>query len=108
MHVNESLKVLLKAHKIYILSKLRPFLTQKAFLLLYKTKVLPYFDYGDIFYMGTNQKATNKLQRLQNRALKICINAEARYPTNRLHYQTRIPLVEHRRIAHMCITYVFT
>ena len=107
MHVNESLKV--AAHEINILSKLSPFLTQKASLVIYKTKVLPYLDYVDIFYMGTNQKATNKLQRLQNRALQICINAEASeaseasevYPTNRLHYQPRVPLLEHRRIAHL-------
>ena len=35
-------------------------------LCIYKTKVLPYFDYGDIFYIDTHVRATDKLQ---NRAL---------------------------------------
>ena len=39
------------AHKIYILSKIRQYLTRDAALQIYKTKVIPYLDYGDILYM---------------------------------------------------------
>ena len=42
------------------------FLTRRMALCIYKTKVLPYFDYGDIFYIDTHVRATDKLQ---NRAL---------------------------------------
>ena len=52
------------AHKIYLLSRIRPYLSKPQALLIYKTKVLPYFDYGDILYHQTGIRAMNKLQKL--------------------------------------------
>ena len=88
------------AHKIYILSKIRQYLTRDAALQIYKTKIIPYLDYGDILYMGTRNETTTKFQRLQNRALKVCIWAEARYPTDCLHFETKTPMLEKRRMYH--------
>ena len=36
-----------------------------------KSKIVPYFEYDDIFLMNINQKTKTKLQRLQNGALRI-------------------------------------
>ena len=41
----------LVSHKLYLLGKIRSFLTRQMARCIYKTKVLPYFDYGDIFYI---------------------------------------------------------
>ena len=44
------------SHKNYVLSLLKTYLTQDAALLLYKYKILPCVDYGDIFYHRTHNK----------------------------------------------------
>ena len=44
----------LVSHKLYILGKIRSFLTRQMALCIYKTKVLPYFDHRDIFYIDTH------------------------------------------------------
>ena len=59
-------------YKIYLLNKIRPFLTRAASITLYKMMILPYLDYGDIVYSATNINQLNKLQRLQNYCLRIC------------------------------------
>ena len=58
----------LAAHKIYFLGKIRPYLT--------------YIDYGDILYHKIHKQAINKIQRLQNRALRICLKSPARTPSD--------------------------
>ena len=98
-HVNQVHK--LAAHKIFILSKIRPYITVNAAIRVYKTKILPYFDQGDLFYMGSHLKSTDKLQKLQNRALRICLNSGPRNSRNTLHVQAEIPLLEFRRISHL-------
>ena len=42
-----------------------------------------------------------KLQRLQNRCLKICKGFNMRHGTRDLHFITKIPMLEARRIAHI-------
>ena len=84
-----------------MLSLLRAYLTQQATLILYKSKILPYFDYGDIFYHGTHSYLVEKLQKLQNRALRICIHAPPRSSRDFLHYTTKIPFLAYRRRAHL-------
>ena len=68
----------LAAHKIYLLSKIRPCINQSTAMKIYKTKILPYFDQGDILYMDAFNKDVDKLQKLQNRALRICLNSNNR------------------------------
>ena len=35
-------------HKMYMLSRIRQYLTEKSAILIYKSMLLPYFDYGDM------------------------------------------------------------
>ena len=44
---------------------------------------------------------SDKLQKLQNRALRICLNTGPRNSRNTLHVQAEIPLLEFRRISHL-------
>ena len=67
LHIESILKIL--KYKIYVLAKLRPYLTVYASLSIYKTTILPYIDYGDIFYHAANQNLLKKLQDRQEKAL---------------------------------------
>ena len=84
-----------------MLTKIRPLINDTQSIYLYKSKILPYFDYGDIFYNKTFSRTLLKLQKLQNRAMKLCMGKDARYNTNLLHVEAKIPLLEPRRIAHI-------
>ena len=89
------------AHKIYMLTKLRPIINNTQAMCLYKSKILPYFDYGDIFYNKTFTRNTLKLQKLQNRALKLCLKREPRYDTELLHTEAKLPRLQARRMSHI-------
>ena len=71
----------LAAHKIYLLSTIRKYINFQASQSIYKTTILPYLDYGEIIYGGTNQKALRKLQTLQNQGLRICVNERGHIST---------------------------
>ena len=61
------------AHKISLLQKIRHFITRDAAITLYKTMILPYLDYGDVILHELSNNLLGKFQKLQERALKICI-----------------------------------
>ena len=63
--------------------------------------ILPYSNYGDIFFMNANAKQLKKLQTLQNRALRICLNAKRDTPTNILHRTVQLPKLDSRRVSHL-------
>ena len=86
---------------ISTIGKIRSFLTRQIALCIYKTKVSLYFDYGDIFYIDTHVRATDKLQQLQKRALRICLKSAPREPPENLHREAVIPLLSDRRLAHL-------
>ena len=58
--------------------------------------ILPYFDYGDVIYNSANKDGLDKLQRLQNRCLKICKNVNIRFNTEELHNLTKMPMLQVR------------
>ena len=51
--------------------------------------ILPFFDYADIVFDKANQIDLDKLQRLQNRCLKICLRTDTRTDTDLIHSVTR-------------------
>ena len=53
-HLNNIIKI--TAHKINLLSKVRQYLTEFASITIYKTMILPYFDYGDILFINCSKK----------------------------------------------------
>ena len=54
-------------HKRTVLARVIPFLNTGVAILIYKTMILPYFDYCDIVYHGAGSGELEKLQRLQNK-----------------------------------------
>ena len=89
------------SHKSKILSRIRGYMSNDQAITIYKTKVLPYFDYADILCIGTYQRSLKKLQKQQNRALRICLHKDKRSNTNQLHIETGIPLLKDRRHMHL-------
>ena len=88
-------------HKTYILGKIRRFITEYAAIRIYKAMLLPYFDYADIVYDRARQGDLDKLQRVQNKGLKICMSANIRTDTNYVHSQTKVPKLHNRRKVHL-------
>ena len=83
LHATETVRM--EAHKMYLLSRIRKYITIRQAIAIYKSKVVPYFDYGDIFLMNITQKTLDKLQKLQNRALRICLAQNGRSNVNDMH-----------------------
>ena len=99
LHIKETLKLV--SHKLFLLSKIRKYLTKKQALIIFKSKILPYFDYGDIFCIGSHEKSLDKLQQMQNRALRICLKAPLLTSVKSLHLVANVPLLVNRRQAHL-------
>ena len=99
-HIAEILKKVM--HKRSMLSKIMPFLTTEVALLLYKSMILPYFDYCDIVYQSACLGDLDKLQRLQNKCLKTCLGLHRLTDTGRVHVLGKSARLPERRRAHLC------
>ena len=97
-HLNNTIKLV--AHKIFLLNKIRYYITDDAAVKVYKSMILPYLDYGDIFFMNASSVQVKKLQTLQNRALKIC-QSIPNIPIDVLHQAAQIPKLIPRRVTHL-------
>ena len=87
------------SHKIYLLSRVK--ISNRIALLVYKTMILPFCDYADVVYNNATANELEKLQRLQNRALKLCLGFHKREDTELVHRTAKIPLLENRRRSHV-------
>ena len=72
-HINETIRLV--NLRIFQLTKLRHLLSRETSLKIYKSVIAPVFDYCSFLVDGGLQKDIRKLQRLQNRALRICLRA---------------------------------
>ena len=61
-HANECIRLV--SHKVYLLTKVSNFVNTPQALTIYKSKTMPYFDYGDIFLFGTQVTTQDMLQTL--------------------------------------------
>ena len=66
-HITETVNIV--SHKLYLLSKIRKYLTQHASVLIFKTMILALIEYGSIIYAGTTNKNLDKLDKLFYRGL---------------------------------------
>ena len=91
------------AQKLYIFGRLRRFMTYRQALTIYKSKLLPYLEYGGILVHNTNQTLLTKLQRLQNRGLKIALYSPPRTTIEKIHKDGKINFLEDRRHKQIAI-----
>ena len=97
-HINAVINAVL--HKLTLLAKMKRYLHDDVAVKIYKSMLLPYLDYADVIYAKANSNDISKLQKLQNKCLKLCLGKDNRFNTNRLHTLSNVPLLEDRRSAH--------
>ena len=68
-HVNETAKIV--SSGIGALKRLRPFICEDTAILLYRALIEPYFDYCCPVWGGLSNELADKLQKLQNRAIRV-------------------------------------
>ena len=100
-HLNNCLK--LASHKIFLLSKIRKYITFEAANRIYKTMILPIIEYGDILYDGSNHKLLEKLQTTQNRCLRLVYYRQHHVPVIYLHEICDMARLELRRKMHLLL-----
>lgn len=85
------------SNRIFTLSIVRKDITTSCAVLLYKTIILPIIDYGNFCLTPCSDKLRTKLQRLQNRALRICFKAKRRDSVIDLHIKASLATLDKRR-----------
>ena len=93
-HAKEGIRLV--SHKLFLLMKIRQFVDKKQALTIYKSKIMPYFDYGDIFLIGVHVKTRDMLQKLQNRALRLVLERDSRHNIWELHHEAQTPFLDKR------------
>ena len=99
LNLNQIIKTV--SYKLSLLSKLKVYISTEAAIQVYKSMVVPYFDYGDILYHCASVKLLDKLQKLQNRGLKICFGQGCELTIHEMHVRSNLALLEHRRVQHV-------
>ena len=99
-HIKYMVKTI--SHKLFLLTKVRKFLTQVAAERVYKAMILPYFDYADIIYEACTHDKLVKLQRLQNRSLRCIAGPDyMNFSTDDLHKRFNLCKLATRRKQHL-------
>jgi len=80
--------------------KIRNLLNTETAIQIYKTTILPILDYNDIYYNLLTVQNQNKLQTLQNRALRTVFNHEI-WKTDKLHTEAKMQKLNIRRDHHI-------
>lgn len=92
-----------KASKqIAVISRFRKLLSIQTKLTLYKAYILPHFTYCSTVWMHCGKTASDKLEKLNKRALRLIFNDNANtYAT--LLETSNMPSLHDRRVQDMCI-----
>ena len=90
-------------HKLYLLSRIRKYLTTEACITIFKTMVLSVIEYGDTIYSGTSLRNLDKIDKLFHRGLRICIVTEIAHNKNDLQRECRISSLTKRRDLHLLL-----
>lgn len=76
------------SHRIYNFSVIRKDVSVAMTIIVFKSMVLPFFNYPNFLFNSCNETTKKKLQRLQNRALSIVLKRGHRVSTHDLHVDT--------------------
>ena len=99
LHVNQVIRTVL--HKLMLLTKMKKYLRDDTAICIYKSMLLPYLDYADVIFNGALSKDISKLQKMQNKCLKICMGKERRFSSDAIHKLSNVPFLTDRREAHV-------
>ena len=87
--------------KIRLLGRVCNIIDRSTAELLYKTLILPIYDYCDYVYYPINVNSIDILQKLQNVALRVITRSEPRASTNSLHIDAQMPHLTHHCKLHV-------
>ena len=96
-HLNQIL-----ATKLTSFRKMRYCMSEKTAAYIYKATILPIIDYNDIIYGLMTKQQENKLQRIQNRALRIVFMGK-KLTVTEMHSKTELTMLAERRELHLLI-----
>ena len=85
--------------KIYMMRKMRRYVTYKAALQIYKQLILPIFDYAGFLLIACNRGKKHDLQIMQNDVLRFCDNnnRDDRVLISDMHRKAHLLSLEQRR-----------
>ena len=88
----------LLTNKIFLLRKIRKFLTEKAALSIYKQTILPVLDYTGFLLLSCNNSDRSDLQKMQNDILRICyrLKLSDQVSIKELHKKSKMLSLEQR------------
>ena len=106
-HLNFNKHVLelkqLVSHKLYLLSKIRKYITVEASINIFKTMILTIIEYGDIIYNGTSEANRNVIEKLFYRGLRLSINANNHISKLDLCTSCKISTLDKRQLCHLLL-----
>ena len=73
-HVSKTVKIV--SSGIGALKRLRPFICEDTAILLYRALIEPYFDYCSPLWDGLSGELADKLQKLQNRPIRVITKSD--------------------------------
>ena len=88
-------------HKLSVLSKIRKYLDVHTSLVVFKSMILPHFDYGEVVYAAASNENLNDLQLLQNKCLRLCTRSPLDINIIHLHNIAKVNLLYDRRNTHL-------
>ena len=88
--------------QIAVISRFRKLLSIQTKLTLYKAYILPHFTYCSTVWMHCGKTASDKLEKLNKRALRLIFNDNANTYTTLLE-TANMPSLYDRRVQDMCI-----
>ena len=100
-HIKEMNRLV--SHKLYILSKVRKYITNDACINIFKTMILSLIEYCDIVYAGTSITNLNNIDKLFYRGLRICMYSNNHLSHEILCKECKIAPLVKRRLAHLLL-----
>ena len=100
-HISDLTKIV--THKLYLLSKIRKYLTKHACISIFKTMILSLIEYGNIVYAGTTYSNLDKLDKLFYRGLRICDGTNTMMSKALLRKECYIETLGLRRNIHLLL-----
>ncbi len=89
------------SRKMGAIKKLRECVDKSTALRLYKSLVLPHFDYWDTIYMTASSESLNKLQLLQNHACRTMLMANREAHITDMHSELGLLTLNEQRNLHL-------
>ena len=88
--------------KLRAIHKIRECIDQSMAVRLYKSLVLPHFEYCDTVYMTATKDVLHKLQSLQNRAWRTLLLTDHDQHVDYMHNELGLLYLSERRCLHFC------